>query len=236
MIVEWMESGGPAVAPPTAPGFGTTMIIANVESGLDGKLDLDWQADGLRCTFIVPRSNLARPDDRGQPDAAPRPAIVAPHPVPELPRILLVEDESLIAMMMKEILIDLGYQVIGPYARNDDALAAIQQEHIAGAMLDLNVNGEAVYPVADALASRHIPFILVTGYDLAKHRPPFRERADAAKADRGALARASAARDDQDSRPRHQKRRRRGPRLARDRLTTPGRNALEPRAFLLRGH
>lgn len=165
MIVEWAESGGPPVTPPTAPGFGTTMIIANVESGLDGKLELDWQADGLRCTFIVPRSNLARSDDRGAPDTAPRPAIVAPHTVPDLPRILLVEDESLIAMMMKEILIDLGYQVIGPYARNDDALAAIQQEPIAGAMLDLNINGETVYPVADALASRHIPFILVTGYD-----------------------------------------------------------------------
>jgi PAS domain S-box-containing protein len=166
MIVEWVESGGPPVSPPTAPGFGSTMIAANVESGLDGRLTLDWRPEGLRCTFVIPRSNLARSDDRAMPDASSRPAIVAaPHAMPTVPRILVVEDESLIAMMMKDVLTDLGYEVIGPYARNDDALTAIDQQHVAGAMLDLNVNGETVYPVAEALASRHIPFILVTGYD-----------------------------------------------------------------------
>lgn len=166
MTVEWTETGGPPVTRPTSAGFGTTMIVANVESGLDGKLDLDWRSEGLRCTFVIPRSNLAQAEERRAFDPTPRPAFVAPTSSNgTAPRILLVEDEALIAMMVQEILTDLGYVVIGPFARNAEALAVIDKQQIDGAMLDLNVQGEQVYPVAEALAARHIPFILVTGYD-----------------------------------------------------------------------
>lgn len=77
--------------------------------------------------------------------------------------ILLVEDEMMVAMMFEDALTDLGYSVIKA-ARVAKAVQLAAAEVIDGAILDLNVAGEAVYPVADVLQDRGIPFIFATGY------------------------------------------------------------------------
>lgn len=83
-------------------------------------------------------------------------------------RILIVEDEYLIATTLADDLSDEGAQPIGPVATVQDALALIAATpHLEFAVLDVNLNGEAVYPVADVLKSRNVPFVLVTGYDLS---------------------------------------------------------------------
>lgn len=80
-------------------------------------------------------------------------------------RILLVEDEAMIAMLVEDMLLDSGASVIGPAGGVKDALAAISSnEAIDGALLDVNLGGEQSFEVADALAGRGIPFIFVTGY------------------------------------------------------------------------
>ncbi|MBV9348558.1 MAG: response regulator [Pseudolabrys sp.] len=83
-------------------------------------------------------------------------------------RILVVEDEPLVAMMIEDTLIALGYDVIGPAASVGDALALIESEGIDGGLLDVNLgHDERSYPVAERLASRRTPFIFVTGYGAA---------------------------------------------------------------------
>jgi CheY-like chemotaxis protein len=80
-------------------------------------------------------------------------------------RILVVEDETLIAMVMVDFLRDQGAWVIGPVSTVDSAMDAIaSSSKIDGAFLDINLNGEASYFVADLLSERGIPFIFVTGY------------------------------------------------------------------------
>lgn len=79
-------------------------------------------------------------------------------------RILLVEDEAMIAMLVEDMLIDSGASVVGPAAGVSTALAAIDTEAIDGALLDVNLGGEQSFEVADALAARSIPFVFVTGY------------------------------------------------------------------------
>ena len=80
-------------------------------------------------------------------------------------RILLVEDEAMIAMLVEDMLLDSGASVIGPAGGVKDALAAISSnEAIDGALLDVNLGGEQSFEVADALTGRGIPFIFVTGY------------------------------------------------------------------------
>lgn len=79
-------------------------------------------------------------------------------------RILIVEDETLVSMVIEEALKDLGCSVVGPVATRDQALALAKAEPLDGALLDVNLGGEPVYPVADALVSRGIPFAFVTGY------------------------------------------------------------------------
>ena len=79
-------------------------------------------------------------------------------------RILLVEDESLVAMLLEDMLTDLGHQVVGPVSRIGKAMELAQSEQLGAAILDVNLNGLEVYPVAAVLAARGIPFIFATGY------------------------------------------------------------------------
>jgi CheY-like chemotaxis protein len=79
-------------------------------------------------------------------------------------RVLLVEDEALVAMMLEDMLIELGCVVIGPVARVDEAMALVDREPIDAAVLDINLANETVLPVAEALAARGVPFVFGTGY------------------------------------------------------------------------
>src|SRR5207302_219720 len=79
-------------------------------------------------------------------------------------RVLLVEDEILVAMMMRDILSELGLSVIGPFSRLSDAMVAAVHDGIDAGIIDINLGGEFVYPVADVLVARQVPFVFVTGY------------------------------------------------------------------------
>ncbi|MFV3131000.1 response regulator [Niveispirillum sp. KHB5.9] len=80
-------------------------------------------------------------------------------------RILVVEDEFLIAIHVADIMGDLGFNVIGPVGDIQQALPLAAQESLDGAILDVNLSGQLVFPVAATLASRGVPFILTSGYD-----------------------------------------------------------------------
>lgn len=79
-------------------------------------------------------------------------------------RVLIVEDEFLLAVMLEEILTDQECVIVGSYARVPEALVPAAEEQIDLAILDVNVAGEKVFPVAEMLDGRGIPFILLTGY------------------------------------------------------------------------
>lgn len=81
-------------------------------------------------------------------------------------RILVVEDEFLLAEDLRVGLSDAGAVVLGPVGTINDALALINSEpRIDGAILDVNLGGERVYPVAALLVERCIPLVFTTGYD-----------------------------------------------------------------------
>ena len=80
-------------------------------------------------------------------------------------RVLVVEDESLVAMLLETILEDMGCTPIGPAATVDDGLAmATDGLHLDAALLDVNVAGRQVFPIAQALLDRGVPFVFSTGY------------------------------------------------------------------------
>jgi CheY-like chemotaxis protein len=79
-------------------------------------------------------------------------------------RILVVEDEVMISMMIEDMLDDLGYAIAGLAARVADAMRLAEQDGISAALLDVNLAGERVYPVADKLLARGIPIVFLTGY------------------------------------------------------------------------
>ena len=78
-------------------------------------------------------------------------------------RILVVEDDFLVATLLAEILESAGWQVIGPVAHFPTALDAAASEGFDAAVLDVNLGGQTVYPVAEVLDARRVPFAFVTG-------------------------------------------------------------------------
>lgn len=91
-------------------------------------------------------------------------------------RVLLVEDEVMVALLFEDMLSEFGHEVIGPVANLGRAVEMAQREVLDVAILDLNINGKEVYPVAEALAARAIPFIFATGYGKQGVRTPYGDR------------------------------------------------------------
>src|ERR1051325_10102978 len=79
-------------------------------------------------------------------------------------RILVVEDEFLIRMLLEDMLMDLGYDLVGVAGRVDEALELAKTKDFDLAILDVNLDGRDVYPVADLITKRGFPFMFVTGY------------------------------------------------------------------------
>jgi two-component sensor histidine kinase len=165
LVLQWQEVGGPSVAAPVAQGYGTRVISASVERQMGGQASFDWCPDGLIFHMTVPLGEKARASGSagGKPAAVEKSVGGASTPVGGN-RILLIEDEALVGMMMKDTLNELGFEVVGPYATIPDATAAIFDEDFHAAILDVNLDGELVYPLADMIASRGVPFAFVTGY------------------------------------------------------------------------
>ncbi|WP_420471687.1 response regulator [Brevundimonas sp. FT23042] len=80
-------------------------------------------------------------------------------------RVLIVEDESLVAMLLETILEDMGCTPVGPASSVDEGLALVAgDEALDAALLDVNVAGRQIFPVAQALKDRGVPFVFSTGY------------------------------------------------------------------------
>jgi len=79
-------------------------------------------------------------------------------------RVLVVEDEMLVSLLIEDTLSESDCIIVGPFDKVSNALKAAQAEQIDAAVLDVNVAGVRVYPVAEVLAARGIPFLLLSGY------------------------------------------------------------------------
>jgi two-component sensor histidine kinase len=165
LSLTWTESNGPAVARPAAQGFGTKLIRLSMEGQLNGKVDFDWRPSGLFCLITIARDEHAAPlADNRSADATSDRSRPTDREEPARRRVLVVEDEALVAMMMVGLVEELGFIPCGPFANVNEAAAAVRSGSCDGAVLDVNLGGELVYPVADLLSNLGVPFVFVTGY------------------------------------------------------------------------
>jgi CheY-like chemotaxis protein len=90
--------------------------------------------------------------------------------------VLAVEDESLVAMWLEDLLTDLGCLVVGPANTIAAALRLLDQQSVDAAILDINIAGEKVFPVADRLTALNVPFVFATGYGVSGVQEPHAHR------------------------------------------------------------
>ena len=171
--IGWSETGLTDLAPPTRTGFGSALVEQSLPFDLGGESRIVFRPAGVQADFILPAQVVRslRPDS----------ATHAPRPVPEQPlvpgtglagwRVLVVEDQTLIAMALEADLQDHGLEVAGRTATVAGALALIDRELPDLAVLDVNLAGELSMPVAERLHAEGIPFVFATGYGADFARP-----------------------------------------------------------------
>ena len=165
--MSWTESGGPTVVGPTRRGFGSTLLEQVTSRELNGQTLIEYRSAGVRVLLRAGEAAVA-----GRPEIVPeRPVARIAEPVQTSrgpnslkgARVLIVEDAVLLALELETGLAEAGAQVIGPAYELEEALALLDQP-IDAAVLDANLNGHSVIPVAEALAARNVPFVFATGY------------------------------------------------------------------------
>lgn len=165
LALEWQESGVPGVKRSDSRGFGTT-LIERTASGNGGKAELSYAADGLVCRITLPLPQQ-------QPDVVSmivgqreERAARGPEDATWLrgKKVLLVEDEPLVALEIEAHLLGLGCEIVGPAATVAAARELIETYRCDAALLDANLGGSRVDELAARLGERGVPFAFATGY------------------------------------------------------------------------
>ena len=164
--LDWQESGGPVVQPPTRQGFGSTIIRRSIPYDLGGEANVDFRPLGLAAHFAVPErhvtqriakvtASVAEPEtpSSAMPDG---PLISGP--------VLLVEDSLIIAMDAEDILTRLGAESVATASTVPVALDELRHLTPTLAILDINLGSETSLPIADRLKAMGVPYLFATGY------------------------------------------------------------------------
>jgi PAS domain S-box-containing protein len=169
LLLRWEESGGPKVRAPAARGFGSTLIEQTLRAH-GGEASINYRPDGVTCEIRLPLPNQVRPsirDQIGSPARASGPSLLQTQDDRrglEGKRILIVEDEPLVAMELESSLAAAGCEVIGPAGTLEQAKSLVAQREFDAALVDVNLAGHTVDEIAAALTQKNRPFAFVTGY------------------------------------------------------------------------
>ncbi len=90
-------------------------------------------------------------------------------------RVLVIEDELMIRMLLQDMLSDLGHTLAGEAGRIDEAMTLARQGEFDVAILDVNLNGQPISPVVEVLVKRGLPFVFATGYGARGVPEPYRQ-------------------------------------------------------------
>ncbi|WP_337186818.1 HWE histidine kinase domain-containing protein [Phenylobacterium sp.] len=164
----WTETGGPPVGAPPRRGFGSTLLEQVTPRELNGAAEVEYRPAGVRVRLHAgPQAMADRPEVVPDVPAANRVtetvATAAGPASLKGARVLIVEDAVLLALELETGLSEAGAEVVGPAYELEEAMALLDQP-IDAAVLDANLNGRSVTPVAEVLRQRKIPFVFATGY------------------------------------------------------------------------
>ncbi|WP_184715437.1 HWE histidine kinase domain-containing protein [Caulobacter sp.] len=169
--LEWLETGGPPANPPQTKGFGATLIEDVAGRELGGSAHINYRPSGVTAMIQGSAEALADAPPIEPVEAAPERIVetvvasdetIRPGAIAGL-KVLIVEDSLLLAMELEAGLEDAGVEVIGCAAELGEALSMVEQAFDV-AVLDADLNGQSVAPVAEILRTMGRPFVFATGY------------------------------------------------------------------------
>jgi PAS domain S-box-containing protein len=158
----WQESGGPSTSPPTTKGFGLT-VLQTAASDLGAVANYHFRGEGFLYTLQGP-FELAQPTAVIFPFSRPAEITAKVERRPAVSRVLVVEDEALVALQLQSDLEEAGHQIVGPARSLKHGLMLASQEQIDAALLDVRLGRDTSAAIADQLLARNIPFAFATGY------------------------------------------------------------------------
>lgn len=163
----WREVNGPPVSRPQQKGFGSNLITTVTGLQLGGDVEIDWDPNGIIVNATLP-VGMVRPTDIPAITISPEEKFPLPlsgdHRAPG--KLLVVEDEMLIAMQLTESLEDAGWSVMGPASTVEEAHQLLSTSPMPdAAILDINLHGNTVYPLANTLRRLGVPILFCTGYE-----------------------------------------------------------------------
>lgn len=163
-LISWEETGGPAVAAPARSGFGSALISRSIPYDLGGRTHVDYASDGVRAELAIPAKHAELTDEPGPSDGKAPTARTSADTLDSSTRVLLVEDQMLIAMDVEASLQDHGLSDVTTTASAAEAIEKLNGTPPHVAVLDVNLGDETSIPVAEELMRRGIPFVFATGY------------------------------------------------------------------------
>lgn len=160
----WQEGGGTHRSPPATKGFGLT-VLQTAAADLGAVANCDFRERGFVYTLQGPFETMQSaaeviPIAPAERSASPEPAACGG----DKARILVVEDEALVALQLQNDLNEQGYHVVGPARSLRHGLILAAQEEIDVALLDVSLGRETSATIAEQLSSRGVPFAFTTGY------------------------------------------------------------------------
>jgi PAS domain S-box-containing protein len=169
LVLSWKESNGPKVRVPNERGFGSTLIEHTLRAH-GGQTSMRYDMDGLTCEIELPLPKSPpglggySVQARGASMVAARPPQESERGKLEGKRILVIEDEPLVAMDLESSLMAAGCEVVGPAGTIEEAKSLVADGRYDAALVDVNLAGHPVDEIAAALTQKNCPFAFVTGY------------------------------------------------------------------------
>ena len=150
--------------PPRATA--SKVISDSVTHQLGGTVTFEWRPTGLYFVMSAAVEGVSlsaddSPQDRPGGPISPGNGSAC---IGEGQRVLLVEDEVIVGMMMQEVLTEIGFHVVGPFGKVSEANEVVSHERLDAAVLDVNLKGEMIYGLAEKLIGQGVPLVFVTGY------------------------------------------------------------------------
>jgi chemotaxis family two-component system sensor kinase Cph1 len=169
--VEWLERNGPPVAQPSRKGFGRVLLENSFAGEASGaRVSLCFEPAGVRCTILFAAGRLLA--ETANSAALVTDAVTA-RDAARLNglRVLVVEDNPIVSLDLVDTISAAAGHVVGPFQGLTESLEAAARAPFDVALLDIDIDGETVWPVATLVRSRRIPIVFATGFSNVAHWP-----------------------------------------------------------------